>query len=70
MSNHNIDIKIKTDANNLEEVNQELTRLKFVVGVLLAKFPPLQRDEFIKDLERFGLTDEAAIYSNFNPKSE
>lgn len=70
MSNHNIDIKIKTDANNLEEVNQELTRLKFVVGVLLAKFPPIQRDEFIKDLERFGLTDEAAIYSNFNPKSE
>ncbi|EFQ5049404.1 hypothetical protein H0E37_002346 [Salmonella enterica subsp. enterica serovar Give] len=70
MSNHKININIKTNTNNLEEVNEGLTRLKFIIGVLLAKFPPLQRDEFIKDLGRFGLTEEAALYSNFNPKPE
>ncbi|EEJ7389967.1 hypothetical protein GM70_004782 [Salmonella enterica subsp. enterica] len=70
MSNHKININIKTNTNNLEEVNEELTRLKFIIGVLLAKFPPLQRDEFIKDLGRFGLPEEAALYSNFNPKPE
>ncbi|MFK3912427.1 hypothetical protein ACI2JI_10120 [Enterobacter cancerogenus] len=70
MTTHRININIKTDTNNFDEVNEELSRLKFVIGILLAKFPPLQREEFIKDLERFGLTEEAALYSNFNPKSE
>nr|DAM03791.1 MAG TPA: hypothetical protein [Caudoviricetes sp.] len=70
MSNHEIKVKPKANTKSFEEVNEELARLKFVVGVLLAKFPPLQRNEFIKDLERFGLKEEAALYSHFNPQPE
>lgn len=64
-----INTTITTKANNLNEVNHELSRLKLVIGVLLTKLQPNLRDEFIKDLEGLGLVDEAKTYSLFNPKN-
>jgi hypothetical protein len=56
---------VSTNTTNFNEVNEELTRLKYVIGFLLAKLPPDNRDEFIKDLERIGLVDEAKVFSAF-----
>lgn len=68
MSRHQIDLTVSTNAQTLKEVNEELSRLKIVIGVLLAKLPPQQRDEFIKDLDGFGFTEAASLYANFNRK--
>ncbi|ELM7985845.1 hypothetical protein Q2Q12_002970 [Escherichia coli] len=60
---------INTKATNLDEVNNELSRLKCVIGLLLAKMAPQQRDQFINDLKALGLDEEANTYAAFNPKN-
>lgn len=70
MPTHNITVTINTNAKNLDEVNEEISRLKLVIGVLLAKFSPELRDSAINDLESFGLTEAVELYQKFNPKSE
>lgn len=70
MPTHNITVTVNTNAKNLDEVNEEISRLKLVIGVLLAKFPPELRDSAINDLQSFGLTEAVELYQKFNPKSE
>lgn len=68
MARHNIDITVTTNAKNVQEVNEELSRMKVVIGLLFAKLQPNERDAFIDDLNGFGLTEESKLYSNFNGK--
>lgn len=70
MSTHRITVKASTNAKNLDEVNEEISRLKLVIGVLFSKLPPEQRDHAINELQSFGLTEAAELYTKFNPKSE
>lgn len=68
MATHTVNITVTTSARNFQEVNEEISKLKILVGALLAKLPPEQRDNFIQDLNGFGFKEEIALYSHFNPK--
>ncbi|RTN95718.1 hypothetical protein ACFC2F_03335 [Enterobacter sichuanensis] len=68
MAVHNIDITVKTNAQTFQEVNEQLSRLKVVIGVLLAKLPPNERNKVIDDLKGFALYEEADLLAQFNPK--
>lgn len=68
MARHNLEITVTTSAQNLQEVNEELSRLKIVIGALVAKLGPHERDAFINDLQGFGFNEAADLYSKFNPK--
>ncbi|HCM9440019.1 TPA: hypothetical protein N5N39_000368 [Enterobacter cloacae subsp. cloacae] len=70
MTTHNVTVTVNTNAQSFEEVNEEISRLKLVIGVLLAKFPPELRNNAINDIKSFGLTEAAELFEQFNPKSE
>lgn len=67
---HNVNLTISTNAQNLADVNEQLSKMKFIIGLILAKLQPQERDNFIMDLKNFGLTEEAELFANFNPKVE
>ncbi|WP_045441311.1 hypothetical protein [Citrobacter sp. S-77] len=68
MTTFNINVNVTTKVDTFADVASEISRLKVTIGILLAKLPPKQRDEFIADLKGLGLNEEASLYSNFNPK--
>ncbi|WP_405125463.1 hypothetical protein ACI51W_01170 (plasmid) [Pseudomonas marginalis] len=68
MAVHNIDLTVKTNAQTFQEVNEQLSRMKVVIGVLLAKLPPHERNKVIDDLKGFALYEEADLLDQFNPK--
>lgn len=71
MANLHVNLTITTNASNFVEVNEEFSRLKLTIGILLAKLAPTERENFIKDLRAVGLNEEADIYENFNkPKQK
>ncbi len=68
MPSFNLNLTISTNARNFDEVNNELSRMKCVIGILLAKLPEEHRDQIITELNELGLTEESKLYSSFNPK--
>ncbi|WP_431623816.1 hypothetical protein [Citrobacter freundii] len=70
MATHRITVTASTNAKNIDEVNEEISRLKLVIGILFSKLPPEQRDHAINEMQNFGLTEAAELYTAFNPKSE
>lgn len=67
---HDVDITVTTNTSTFQEVNLQLSKLKIVIGVLLAKLPPHERNKFIGDLKNFELNEEADLFEQFNPKED
>lgn len=68
MSEHDVNIKLSTQTNSFAEVNNEITSLKLLIGLIATKLPPDCREHLLEEAGRFGNPDMAKMLAQFFPK--
>lgn len=69
MSREKHHLNVSCKATNLQEINREIGQLKMVIGFMLAKFSPEQKQAVINELNGWGLPNSAEEFDQFvNPR--
>lgn len=58
-------IQLQCVIDNLDDAQQEIVQLKMVIGLIIAKLPPEQREDIIHELRNFGLNSSAQEFTQF-----
>jgi len=58
-------IQLQCVLDNLDDAQVEIVQLKMVIGLIIAKLPPEQREDLIKELRNFGLSSSAQEFTQF-----
>ena len=58
-------IQLQCVLDNLEDAQVEIVQLKMVIGLIIAKLPPEQREDIIRELRNFGLAGSAQEFTQF-----
>ncbi|MCK7264897.1 hypothetical protein L8O25_19575 [Enterobacter asburiae] len=62
-------VEMSCDVQNLSDVQREIGQLKMVIGFILAKLQPIDRQNVINELQSWGLPDSAKEFDQFvNPR--
>ncbi|MBK0622524.1 hypothetical protein [Klebsiella aerogenes] len=65
MIKKNMNLRMESNAQTIEELNKEIGQLKCVVGFLMAQLTPESRQAVINNLEEFGLNDSSKEFTQF-----
>ena len=69
MSKIEFHLNIGCKLNDLSDAEKEIGQLKMVIGFMLTKLPPHERQAVIDDLQSWGITDSAKEFDQFvNPR--
>lgn len=58
-------IQLQCVLDNLSDAQSEIVQLKMLVGLIIAKLPPEQREDIIHELRNFGLHNSAQEFTQF-----
>jgi hypothetical protein len=58
-------IQLQCVLDNLDDAQVEIVQLKMVIGLIIAKLPPEQREDLIQELRNFGLSSSAQEFTQF-----
>lgn len=58
-------IQLQCILDNLDDAQVEIVQLKMVIGLIIAKLPPEQREDLIQELRNFGLSSSAQEFTQF-----
>jgi len=69
MPNQEFNLNIGCKVHNLSDVEKEIGQLKMVIGFMLAKLQPHDRQAVINELKDWGVTASAKEFDQFaNPR--
>lgn len=58
-------IQLQCVLDDMEDAQAEIVQLKMVIGLIIAKLPPENREEIIHELRNFGLNSSAQEFTQF-----
>lgn len=58
-------IPLQCALDNLDNAQVEIVQLKMVIGLIISKLPPEQREDIIFELRDFGLSNSAQEFTQF-----
>ncbi|WP_241723525.1 hypothetical protein [Raoultella sp. HC6] len=65
MKFYDVNLNLQSNAQNLDEVNKEITQLKYIIGFLLMKQPTEFREAIHEELKAAGLLETAEEFKIF-----
>ncbi|WP_312384561.1 hypothetical protein [Atlantibacter subterraneus] len=69
MPNQELKLDINCKLNNLSDAEKEIAQLKMVIGFIIAKLQPHDRQAVINELRNWGVTQSAKEFDQFaNPR--